>query len=90
MKQNISTVNALCRITMGLTVVAWSTAKLTKKQSSSFPLFATIAGAMKVAEGITKFCPLVYLAEQNQQNNQNNSTNQNQENSQVTSEHSAQ
>ncbi|MCK0472348.1 DUF2892 domain-containing protein [Halalkalibacter sp. APA_J-10(15)] len=64
MKPNISLINSLCRITAGLTILAWSTAKLTKRQSSAAPILIAMLGSMKVAEGITRFCPLVYLANQ--------------------------
>ncbi|WP_332691860.1 YgaP family membrane protein [Halalkalibacter lacteus] len=63
MKPNIGRVDALCRISLGFTVLAWSTAKLVRKPSHNLPLFAAMIGGMKVAEGITRFCPLVYMAE---------------------------
>ncbi|GAE29493.1 YgaP family membrane protein [Halalkalibacter hemicellulosilyticus] len=64
MKPNISLIDSLCRITAGLTILAWSTAQLTKRQSSSAPILIAMLGSMKVAEGITRFCPLVYMAKQ--------------------------
>ncbi|MFC0469253.1 DUF2892 domain-containing protein [Halalkalibacter kiskunsagensis] len=63
MKPNIGRIDALCRISMGFTVLAWSTAKLVRKPSNNIPLFAAMMGGLKVAEGITRFCPLVYMAE---------------------------
>ncbi|MCM3762047.1 DUF2892 domain-containing protein [Alkalihalobacillus oceani] len=64
MKPNIGRVDALCRITAGFTLLAWSTAKLGRNPSHALPLLGAVMGGMKVAEGITRFCPLVYLAEQ--------------------------
>ena len=64
MKPNIGLINALVRITVGLTVVSWSTAKLVRKPYRSMPLIVAMLGAMKVAEGITRFCPLTYLFEE--------------------------
>jgi hypothetical protein len=61
MKPNIGIVNALVRITFGLTVLAWSTARFTKRPYRESYLLAAMAGAMKVAEGITRFCPLTFL-----------------------------
>jgi hypothetical protein len=63
MKPNIGRVDALCRITIGFTTLAWSTAKLVRKPNENMPLFAAICGGMKIAEGITRFCPLTYVAE---------------------------
>ncbi|MCD8511271.1 MAG: DUF2892 domain-containing protein [Bacillus sp. (in: Bacteria)] len=64
MRQNIGLVNALVRITCGLTIVAWATSKLVKRPYETMPFVACILGAMKVAEGITRFCPLTYLFEE--------------------------
>lgn len=62
--------NALIRITVGLTVVAWSTAKLVKRPWRDSYLIMTMLGAMKVAEGIVRFCPLTLLYERYMQNEQ--------------------
>lgn len=67
-KQNIDIVNALIRITVGLTVVAWSTAKIVKRPWRDSYLIMTLLGAMKVAEGIVRFCPLTLLYEKYAQN----------------------
>jgi hypothetical protein len=67
-KQNINIVNALIRITLGLTVVAWSTVKLVKRPWRDSYLILTMIGAMKVAEGILRFCPLTLLYEKYAQN----------------------
>jgi hypothetical protein len=69
-KQNINIVNALIRITVGLTVVAWSTAKLVKRPWRDSWLIMAMLGAMKVAEGIVRFCPLTLLYERYAQNEQ--------------------
>jgi hypothetical protein len=67
-KQNINIVNALIRITLGLTVVAWSTAKIVKRPWRDSYLILTMLGAMKVAEGILRFCPLTLLYDRYAQN----------------------
>ncbi|WP_240033905.1 YgaP family membrane protein [Planococcus salinus] len=58
MKQNIGTINSMVRITSGLTLLAWSIAKMSREQPSGSQLFVSIMGAQKVAEGITHYCPL--------------------------------
>jgi hypothetical protein len=61
---NIGIVNALIRITCGFTMLAWGTSKLVKRPLSNTPLIVVMMGAMKVAEGITRFCPLTYFFEE--------------------------
>lgn len=58
LRPNISIINALVRITAGLTILAYGTAKLTRKRCSNSVLLLIIIGAMKVAEGILRFCPM--------------------------------
>jgi hypothetical protein len=60
-KPNIGILNALIRITVGLTILAWSTSKLVKHPWRDSYLFAAFCGAMKVAEGIVRYCPLTEL-----------------------------
>lgn len=61
MRKNVGTYDALMRITCGLTGLAWGISRLVRRPNSSLPLFITMASAMKVAEGITRFCPMLYL-----------------------------
>ncbi len=65
--KNIGILNALIRITIGLTVLSWSTAKMVKFPWRDSYLFIAICGAMKVAEGIVRFCPLTALYERYQE-----------------------
>lgn len=60
---NIGILNALIRITFGLTIVAWSTSKMIKRPWRDSYLFVAFCGAMKVAEGIVRYCPLTALCE---------------------------
>jgi hypothetical protein len=62
-KPNISIINALIRITLGLTILSWSTSKLVKHPWRDSYLFVALCGAMKVAEGIVRFCPMTALFE---------------------------
>ncbi|MCA0173692.1 MULTISPECIES: DUF2892 domain-containing protein [Bacillaceae] len=65
MKPNISMMNAFIRLTAGFTLLAYSTAKLSKEESTSAWVIAAI-GAMKVAEGHTRYCPVVDLMTQDE------------------------
>jgi hypothetical protein len=60
---NIGILNALVRITFGLTIVAWSTSKMVKRPWRDSYLFAAFCGAMKVAEGIVRYCPVTDVCE---------------------------
>ncbi|PGT82477.1 hypothetical protein COD11_14985 [Bacillus sp. AFS040349] len=62
-RPNIGIVNALIRITCGLSVLSWATSKYCKKPWRDSYLIAIILGAMKVGEGILRFCPITYLFE---------------------------
>ncbi|MBA2876844.1 YgaP family membrane protein [Thermaerobacillus caldiproteolyticus] len=66
-KINIGIVNALIRITCGLMILAWATAKMTRWPWRDSYLFIAMLAAMKVAEGITRFCPITALFEKYQQ-----------------------
>ncbi|OZM56822.1 hypothetical protein CIB95_08595 [Lottiidibacillus patelloidae] len=61
MRPNIGIINAMIRITCGLTMLSWSTAKLVKRPWCQSYLWVVLLGAMKVAQGITRFCPITEL-----------------------------
>jgi len=63
-KPNIGIINALIRITIGLTILSWCTAKQVRKPYHQSYLWVAICGAMKVAEGIVRFCPVTAYFEQ--------------------------
>jgi len=67
MKVNIGIGNALIRITCGLTLLAWATAKMVKRPWRDSYLMVAMLATMKVAEGITRFCPLTAIFEKYQQ-----------------------
>jgi hypothetical protein len=62
-KPNINIINSLIRITIGLTILSWSTAKLVKRPWRDSYLIMAMLGAMKVAEGIVRYCPVTALFE---------------------------
>lgn len=66
-KPNIGIVNALIRITIGLTVLACASAKLVKRPWRESNLLLVMMGAMKVAEGIVRYCPVTDLYRCNQE-----------------------
>ncbi|MFE8701313.1 DUF2892 domain-containing protein [Cytobacillus sp. FJAT-54145] len=83
-KPNIGILNALIRITCGFTILAWSTAKLVKRPWRESYIIAAMMGAMKVGEGIVRFCPVTALFERSQEMMQNqNQPNNDGENKQV-------
>ncbi|WNF36874.1 DUF2892 domain-containing protein [Bacillaceae bacterium IKA-2] len=61
---NIGLLNAFIRLTCGFTMLAWGTSKLIKRPFRNTPMIVIILGAMKVAEGITRFCPLTFFVEE--------------------------
>lgn len=76
-KQNIGIINSLVRITAGLTMLAWSTAKLSRKPHNQSYLVVAMLGAMKVGEGITRYCPVTAMIEN--QNGQDSASKDQQE-----------
>lgn len=70
---NIGTINALIRITCGLAMLSWCTAKFVRKPRCQSYIFVAICSAMKVAEGIVRYCPVTDLLKNGQ-----NQTHQNQ------------
>ncbi|GIN41751.1 MULTISPECIES: YgaP family membrane protein [Heyndrickxia] len=63
---NIGILNALIRITCGLTLLSWSSAKLSKKPWCNSYIIVMILSAMKVAEGIVRYCPVTELLKNGQ------------------------
>jgi hypothetical protein len=61
MKPNLNNVEAIIRITLGLTGLAWITARWSQRRNSPLSMWIAMLFAKKVAEGITKFCPLKAL-----------------------------
>lgn len=63
-KPNIGLLNSFVRLICGFTMLGWGTAKLVKRPYSNIPFFVVMMGAMKIAEGITRFCPVTYIAQE--------------------------
>jgi hypothetical protein len=60
MQKNVGTWDAIMRITLGLAGLAWSISRMTRRSNQGMPLLVALVSGMKVAEGITRFCPLLY------------------------------
>ncbi|WP_429717350.1 YgaP family membrane protein [Bacillus rhizoplanae] len=58
-KQNIGTMNAFIRITIGLVLLSCNTAKLARRPWCIWSKIMLWVGAMRIAEGIVRFCPIV-------------------------------
>lgn len=59
MKKNVGTIDAIMRITCGLTGLAWATSRMVRRPYRSMPMIMAALSAMKVAEGITRYCPML-------------------------------
>jgi len=75
-KQNIGIVNAMLRITCGFTFLSWATAKMVKRPWKDSYLLIAFLSAMKIAEGIVRYCPLTALYEEGQEMVENNRHNE--------------
>lgn len=71
MQKNVSTTGALIRITCGLVGLVWSTSYLSRRPSCIRPMLIAVISAMKVAEGITRFCPLKAMLGNNKSSSNN-------------------
>ncbi|MGC5326202.1 YgaP family membrane protein [Brevibacillus sp. SYSU BS000544] len=64
MQKNVGTVDATIRITLGLLGLTYGVGKMTRRPHRTPWLLMTMS-AMKVAEGVTRFCPMLYSAGMN-------------------------
>ncbi|MGK0700310.1 MULTISPECIES: DUF2892 domain-containing protein [Bacillaceae] len=70
MRPNIGIVNALIRLTVGFTLLSWATSRLTRRPYRDSYLWLAFLAAMKIGEGITRFCPLVFAYDKYQEGDQ--------------------
>ncbi|BCJ86178.1 YgaP family membrane protein [Effusibacillus dendaii] len=59
-KQNVGNWDAYLRLTAGFTGLAFGIRRLIEK-NDTFAAMMVMASAMKVAEGVTRICPLMHL-----------------------------
>lgn len=60
MKKNVGLCDAYLRITFGLIGLAYSIA-CASRHKGSFPWAMTLLSAMKVAEGVVRYCPMLAM-----------------------------
>ncbi|MGM9986241.1 MAG: YgaP-like transmembrane domain [Bacillaceae bacterium] len=61
-EQNIHPINAMIRIAIGFTLLAWSIVKLVRRPyASGSYLFVAFIAAMKIGSGIVRYCPFTAL-----------------------------
>ncbi|MFD2638041.1 YgaP family membrane protein [Piscibacillus salipiscarius] len=63
-KQNIGTINALTRITLGLFLTVYGAVKLVKRPWNQSYWMIVLMSSMKVAEGIVRYCPVTDVVQQ--------------------------
>ncbi|MFE7064656.1 DUF2892 domain-containing protein [Sutcliffiella sp. NPDC057660] len=68
MKPNIGIINALIRLTAGFTILAWIISKMVRKPHRDSYILVALLAAMKIGEGILKYCPITDLFERYQGN----------------------
>ncbi|MBY6088196.1 YgaP family membrane protein [Priestia flexa] len=67
MRPNIGIINALIRLTVGFTLLSLATSRLTRRPYQDSYLWLAFLAAMKIGEGITRFCPLVFAYDKYQE-----------------------
>lgn len=73
-RQNIGILNAMIRITCGLTFLSYSTVRMIHFPWRGGSFWMMVMAAMKVAEGITRFCPVVEIYNKTQAQNKDQGT----------------
>lgn len=67
MKKNVGTLDASIRITAGLLGLAYGIGRMNRRPHRT-PWLLMSLSAMKVAEGVTRFCPMLYSMGTNTRN----------------------
>lgn len=62
--QNIGTINALTRITCGLFLLVFGAVKLIRRPWNQSYWMIVLLSAMKIAEGIVRYCPVTDAVQQ--------------------------
>ena len=70
---NLSEKNAFCRFAMGTSLTAFGIAKVSRNPNCTKGRLMIALGAMKMAEGLFKYCPTKALMSSNMQNAMNTS-----------------
>ncbi|MCP8617848.1 YgaP family membrane protein [Salirhabdus salicampi] len=67
-KPNIGLINGLIRITTGLTLLSYATVSLIRRPWRQSNILIMLLSAMKVGEGILRYCPVTDLTERTLEN----------------------
>jgi len=87
---NLSEKNAFCRFAMGTSMTAYGIAKVSRNPDCTKGRLMIALGAMKMAEGIFKYCPTKALMSSCMENSMGNSNNNSTGNSSMQSMFSSQ
>ncbi|WP_037986396.1 YgaP family membrane protein [Thalassobacillus devorans] len=71
-KPNIGILNAMVRITAGFTLMSYCTIRALKRPYSETNVLWIIIGAMKIAEGIVRYCPVTAVQKGMEDNDSKN------------------
>ncbi len=61
LEENISEQNSFIRLICGISMTSFATARLSRVPGCKMGQMMVILGAMKVAEGIYQYCPVVAM-----------------------------
>ncbi|UFT99917.1 DUF2892 domain-containing protein [Radiobacillus kanasensis] len=59
MQQNVGNVDAYIRLTCGFTMLSYATARMIKNPNKEGSIAMAGLAAMKIAEGISRYCPMI-------------------------------
>ncbi|MEW9670345.1 DUF2892 domain-containing protein [Ammoniphilus sp. 3BR4] len=59
MKKNVGTIDAMIRLSLGFFALGWGISRMSRKSRGFMPFLVTLLGSQKIAEGITRFCPML-------------------------------
>lgn len=60
MRKNVGTIDALCRLLLGFVGFGWAVSRLARSRFFQLNAFLLlILSAQKIAEGITRYCPVL-------------------------------
>lgn len=59
MQTNVGTLDATCRISLGLFSLGWSISRMTRYPHRGTYIMVGMMSSMAVAQGITRYCPML-------------------------------
>lgn len=61
LKRNVGTLDAYLRIAVGVVGIAWALGRMSRPRMARRPAALLWFSAMKIAEGLTRFCPVMFV-----------------------------